>query len=72
MRGEYQLQKMKQKDLGKDKKSSFNELSPPHMKFTKEELAKYLMCWDLESLISVIGDTEKFCTVYALRKWKKI
>ena len=32
---------MKQKDLGKDKKSSFNELSPPHMKFTKEELAKY-------------------------------
>ena len=28
MRGEYQLQKMKQKDLGKDKKSSFNELSP--------------------------------------------
>ena len=29
MRGEYQLQKMKQKDLGKDKKSSFNELSPP-------------------------------------------
>ncbi len=48
MRGEYQLQKMKQKDLGKDKKSSFNELSPPHMKFTKEELAKYLMCWDFK------------------------
>ncbi|MDC0530157.1 AIPR family protein [Pelagibacteraceae bacterium] len=61
MRGEYQLQKMKQKDLGKDKKSSFNELSPPHMKFTKEELAKYLMCWDFkEPYISNRGAQKNF------------
>ena len=61
MRGEYQLQKMKQKDLGKDKKSSFNELSPPHMKITKEELAKYLMCWDFrEPYISNRGAQKNF------------
>ena len=61
MRGEYQLQKMKQKDLGKDKKSSFNELSPPHMKFTKEELAKYLICWDFrEPYISNRGAQKNF------------
>ena len=48
MRGEYQLKKMKQKDLDKDKKTAFSEISPSNMKFTKEELAKYLICWDFK------------------------
>ena len=54
MRGEYQLQKMKQKDLGKIKNHLLMSYLH-HMKFTKEELAKYLMCWDFRNLISVIG-----------------
>ena len=45
MRGEYQVQKMKQKDLGKNKKSKFLEISPSNMKFTKEDLAKFINCW---------------------------
>ena len=61
MRGEYQLQKMKQKDLGPDKKSSFNELSPANMKFTKEELAKYIICWDFsEPHIACRGAQKNF------------
>jgi hypothetical protein len=45
MRGEYQMQKMKEKDLGKNKKSKFLQVSPPYMKFTKEDLAKFINCW---------------------------
>ena len=36
---------MKQKDLGKNKKSKFLEISPSNMKFTKEDLAKFINCW---------------------------
>ena len=39
MRGEYQMQKMKEKDLGKNKKSKYLETSPSNMKLTKEDLA---------------------------------
>jgi hypothetical protein len=61
MRGEYQLKKMKQKDLDKDKKTVFNEISPSSMKFTKEELAKYLICWDFkEPHISNRGAQKNF------------
>ena len=42
------------------------------MKFTKEELAKYLMCWDFREPYISNREHKKFCTVYALRKWKKI
>jgi len=45
MRGEYQMQKMKEKDLGKDKKSKYLATSPSNMKFTKEDLAKFINCW---------------------------
>ena len=45
MRGEYQMQKMKEKDLGKNKKSKYLETSPSNMKFTKEDLAKFINCW---------------------------
>jgi len=76
MRGEYQLQKMKQKDLGPDKKSSFNELSPANMKFTKEELAKYIICWDFsEPHIACRGAQKnfiQFMTYVNGRKFKPI
>ena len=45
MRGEYHNQRAKSKDLGKDKKSKFLELSPSNMKFTKEDLGKYIITW---------------------------
>ena len=61
MRGEYQVQKMKQKDLGKNKKSKFLELSPPNMKFTKEDLAKYINCWHyLDPHIACTGAQKNF------------
>ena len=44
MRGEYQMQKMKQKDLGKNKKSKILEVSPSNMKMTKEDLGKFINC----------------------------
>ncbi len=61
MRGEYQVQKMKQKDLGKNKKSKLLEISPPHMKFTKEDLAKYINCWHyLDPHIACTGAQKNF------------
>jgi len=63
MRGEYQLQKMKQKDLGKNKKSKLLEMSLPNMKFTKEDLAKYINCWHyLDPHIACMGAQKNFVT----------
>ena len=63
MRGEYQLQKMKQKDLGKNKKSKLLEVSLPNMKFTKEDLAKYINCWHyLDPHIACMGAQKNFVT----------
>lgn len=45
MRGEYQVKKVQQKDLGQSKQSKLTELSPPTMKFSKEDLAKFLNAW---------------------------
>jgi len=45
MRGEYQVKKVQQKDLGQGKQSKLTELSPPTMKFSKEDLAKFLNAW---------------------------
>lgn len=61
MRGEYQVQKTKEKDLGKNKKSKLLELSPPNMKFTKEDLAKYINCWHyLDPHIACTGAQKNF------------
>jgi len=61
MRGEYQVQKMKQKDLGKNKKSKLLEISPPDKKFTKEDLAKYINCWHyLDPHIACTGAQKSF------------
>ena len=63
MRGEYQMQKMKQKDLGKDKKSKYLEVSPPNMKFTKEDLTKFINCWHyLDPHVACTGAQKSFVT----------
>jgi len=63
MRGEYQMQKMKQKDLGKDKKSKYLEVSPPNMKFTKEDLTKFINCWHyLHPHVACTGAQKSFVT----------
>ena len=72
MRGEYQVQKMKQKDLGKDKKSKFLEISPSNMKFTKEDLAKFINCWHyLDPHIACTGAQKSFVTFMNLLNDKK-
>lgn len=72
MRGEYQVQKMKQKDLGKNKKSKFLEISPSHMKFTKEDLAKYINCWHyLDPHVACTGAQKNFVTFMNLLNDKK-
>ena len=72
MRGEYQMQKMKQKDLGKDKKSRYLEVSPPNMKFTKEDLAKFINCWHyLDPHIACTGAQKSFVTFMNLLNDKK-
>jgi len=45
MRGEYQVKKSQQKDLGKDKQSKLMEISSSKMKFSKEDLAKFINTW---------------------------
>ena len=63
MRGEYQMQKMKQKDLGKNKKSKYLEVSPSNMKFTKEDLAKFINCWHyLDPHVACTGAQKSFVT----------
>ena len=63
MRGEYQMQKMKQKDLGKKKKSKYLEVSPSNMKFTKEDLAKYINCWHYtDPHVACTGAQKSFVT----------
>jgi hypothetical protein len=72
MRGEYQVQKMKQKDLGKNKKSKFLEISPSHMKFTKEDLAKFINCWHyLDPHVACTGAQKSFVTFMNLLNDKK-
>ena len=72
MRGEYQVQKMKQKDLGKNKKSKFLEMSPSNMKFTKEDLAKFINCWHyLDPHIACAGAQKSFVTFMNLLNDRK-
>ena len=72
MRGEYQVQKMKQKDLGKNKKSKFLEISPSNMKFTKEDLAKFINCWHyLYPHVACTGAQKSFVTFMNLLNDKK-
>ena len=57
------MQIMKQKDLGKDKKSRYLEVSPSNMKFTKEDLAKFINCWHyLDPHIACAGAQKSFVT----------
>ena len=57
------MQKMKQKDLGKDKKSKYLEVSPPNMKFTKEDLTKFINCWHyLHPHVACTGAQKSFVT----------
>ena len=66
------MQKMKQKDLGKDKKSRYLEVSPPNMKFTKEDLAKFINCWHyLDPHIACAGAQKSFVTFMNLLNDKK-
>ena len=63
MRGEYQVQKMKEKDLGKNKKSKYLETSPSNMKLTKEDLAKFINCWHyLDPHVACTGAQKSFVT----------
>ena len=72
MRGEYQMQKMKQKDLGKDKKSKYLEVSPPNMKFTKEDLTKFINCWHyLDPHVACTGAQKSFVTFMNLLNDKR-
>ena len=72
MRGEYQMQKMKQKDLGKKKKSRFLEVSPSNMKFTKEDLGKFINCWHyLDPHVACTGAQKSFVTFMNLLNDKK-
>ena len=72
MRGEYQVQKMKQKDLGKNKKSKFLEISPSNMKFTKEDLAKFINCWHfLYPHVACTGAQKSFVNFMNLLNDKK-
>ncbi len=72
MRGEYQMQKMKQKDLGKNKKSKILEVSPSNMKMTKEDLGKFINCWHyLDPHIACTGAQKSFVTFMNLLNDKK-
>ena len=72
MRGEYQVQKMKQKDLGKNKKSKLLEISPTNMKFTKEDLAKFINCWHYQDPhVACTGAQKSFVTFMNLLNDKK-
>jgi len=72
MRGEYQMQKMKEKDLGKDKKSKYLETSPSNMKLTKEDLAKFINCWHyLDPQVACTGAQKGFVTFMNLLNDKK-
>ena len=72
MRGEYQVQKMKEKDLGKDKKSKYLETSPSNMKLTKEDLAKFINCWHyLDPHVACTGAQKSFVTFMSSLNDKK-
>ena len=72
MRGEYQVQKMKEKDLGKNKKSKYLETSPSNMKLTKEDLAKFINCWHyLDPHVACTGAQKSFVTFMSSLNDKK-
>ena len=72
MRGEYQMQKMKEKDLGKNKKSKYLETSPSNMKITKEDIAKFINCWHYtDPHVACAGAQKSFVTFMNLLNDRK-